>query len=222
MKFYEITLEGMKILLSECNQKKYADMIDSFIQEWNFEKKTENFLKAFSGKGAFKYFEFNISDFPSNCEFFWTNKLFGALVAMGTQLAHFINTGTDVNIDFIRSHFRHPTEIIKGTVCTNCGNRQISMLNVDNYISASIIADMVVSGLEHNTLNKNIKEIITLSAPEIKYERERTKIRVLNTPVPFSDEWKTRRFCLLCGGKEIKECKFLKSLKKEVFVPLGI
>lgn len=220
MKFYRITLEGMQTLLTECGQDKYANIISSFIAKWDSNKNVNEFIKAFSKNGVFENFRFNPDDFPSFCEYDWTNALFGALVAMGMRLAQFIKKGETVDIDFIRSHFGHPTEVIEGTVCTKCGGRQINMCDVDKYIHAAIITKKVVDGLEDGNLSEYVKQIITLSAPEIRREREKTKTRILNTPIPFSDEWQPRKFCILCGNTELRKCRFLKSVKDNVFVPL--
>lgn len=220
MKFYRTTLEGMQTLLAECGQNKYADIISSYIEKWDTSKNVTEFIKAFSKKGVFENFRFNPDDFPSFCAYDWTNALFGALVAMGMRLANFIRNRETVDIDFIRSHFGHPTEIIEGTMCTKCGGRQINMCDVDKYIHAQIITQKVVDGLEDGNISEYVKQIMTLSAPEIIREREKTKTRILNTPIPFSDEWAPRKFCLLCGGTEMQKCRFLKSVKENVFVPL--
>lgn len=222
MKFYRTTLEGMQTLLAECGQNKYADIISSFIEKWDASRNVSEFIRAFSKKGVFEEFRFNSGDFPSFCEYDWTNALFGALVAMAMRLAHFIRNGQSVDIDFIRSHFGHPTEIIEGTVCEKCGSRQINMGDVDKYIHASILARKIVDGLEDGNLSEKVKGIVTLTDPDIHREREKTKTRILNTPIPFSDEWMPRKFCLLCGGTELKKCKFLKSMKDNVFVPLKV
>lgn len=222
MEFYRITLEGMKKLLNDCNKTSYADMIAYCIEKWDTNKDIAFFLSSFSEKGAFKNFRFEESDFSSAEEFFWTNQLFSALVAMAIELARASKAGKSYNIDFIRKHFGHDAQIIHGSLCKNCGSRQINAQNVDEYISAPIISKRVVDGLESGSLDENIEAIMTLSAPEIQRERERTKTRIINSSIPFSHGRTDMTFCLLCGGKDIGKCKFLKSLKELVFVPLSV
>lgn len=222
MNFYRVTLDGIYKLLNDCNKTSYADMIAYCIEKWDTRKDTAFFHSVFSEKGAFKNFRFEKSDFSSDEKFFWTQELFSALVAMAVQLAKFIANKKSCNIDFIRKNFGHENQIIYGSECSNCGFRRINAVGVDRYISTSIIAKRIVDGLENGNLNDNIEAIMTLSAPEIQRERERTKARIINTPIPFNPTSSPLTFCLLCGSKDIKECKFLKSIKAPVFVPLGI
>lgn len=222
MNFYKITLEGMKKLLNDCNKTSYADIIEYCIEKWDTKKDITFFLSSFSENGAFKNFKFEKNDISSAEKFFWTKQLFSALAAMAIELARAINAGKSYNIDFIRKHFGHDSQIINGARCQNCGFRQINAENVDEYISAPIIAKKVVDGLETGSLDETVESIMNLSLPEIQREREHTKTRIINSSVPFSQERTDMKFCLLCGGKDIRKCKFLKSIKELVFVPLSV
>lgn len=221
MDFYRITLEGMKKLLDDCNKKSYSDMIEYSLEKWNSRKDTNFFVTLFSEKGSFQELTFDVSEFSSQEKLFWTQQLFSALAAMAIQLADFIKHKKSCDINFIRTHFGHPAQMISGSACANCGARQINIDDVDRYISSSIIAKRVVDGLENGNLNENIEAIMTLSAPEIQREREHTKTRIMNSSVPFSQNRTRQTFCLNCGSKDIKKCKFLKSIKDVVFVPLS-
>lgn len=221
MEFYKITLDGMYKLLDGCNRKPYADIIARCQERWDANKDVSFFLSLFSGTGAFKDFQIELSDVSSDEELFWTRELFSALTAMAVQLARFISSGKSCDIEFMRKYFGHDSQVIYGSVCSRCGSREINAVGIDKYISTPIIAKRVVDGLENGSLNENIELIMNVSAPEIQREREHTKARIANSAIPMSQSRTAPKFCLICGNKEIKECKFLKSLKEFVFIPLS-
>ncbi len=222
MEFYITALGGMKRLFENIENTDAVNILNNCIEKYNLKKDIISFVKEFDKNGFFRNFELDISDFDSAEKFYWTQQLLGALISMALELSRAIDSGKSYTIDFIRRNFGHPTEIIDGTTCTNCGSNQINMADIDIYISSSIIAKRVVDGLENGSLNNNVDLIMSLSAPEISRERERTKSRIINSSIPFSQERIPRTVCLLCGCKDIKKRHFLKSLKKFVFVPLSI
>lgn len=221
MKFYKTTLEAMEKLLTEANEPKYAAIVSECIKKWDSDKNTLCFVKEFAKGGKFAEFSFNKSDFKDDEHFYWGNELFSALVAMSVQLANFIRLGKTVDIAFLHAHFGRPKEIIKGSACLNCNSRQINAADVDEYIAPQIIAAKIIDGLANDTLNQTVDEIMNLSSSEISARRQETKIRILNSSIPFSQERTQPKFCLLCGSHDIKQCQFLKSLKQNIFIPLN-
>lgn len=220
MDFYQITLKGMYQVLDRYNEKKYADIISDCIEKWNTKKDTYCFLKEFAQDGRFRKFQFNIIDFDSEEQNFWAQQLFGGLVAMAIKLADSILEKEEVSIEYIKRNFGQPAQVITGTMCTKCGQRQMSQLDIDKYVSLQIIAKKIVQGLENDTLDKNIDEILSFSAPEIKRERESARLRAVNSSIPISHGYSPLPLCLHCGNKQLVTCRFLKSLKENKFVPL--
>lgn len=221
MEFYEITLKGMQKLLNDCNEKVYADIIADCIAAWQARQDTDCMLKEFATGGRFRTFQFKKEDFSSLEQNFWVQQLFGGLVAMVIQLAGFIRENKTVDIAFIRRNFGRPTDVLTGMKCSSCGQRQVSQLDIDKYISLPIIAKRIADGLENNTLDKEIETIISVSAPEIQRERNNAQLRAANTKLIVSDSRTPMKFCPSCGNQKLEPCRFLKSVKEPIFVPLN-
>ena len=219
MEFYETTLKGMKKLLSDFNEDKYADIVQNCLEKWQAHKDVECMLSEFSDTGKFRAFKFNPADFSSPEQALWTNQLFGGLVAMMIRLGSLILEGHSVGIDFIRSNFGHSSEILTGFKCTSCGRFYTSSLDIEKFISMPMIAKGITDGLEKKNLDDEIDRIMSMSSPQIEKERNKTKRRCVNTNILISDGRPT--FCTSCGNKKIAPCRFLKSVKEPVFVPLN-
>ena len=82
-----------------------------------------------------------------------------------------------------------------------------------------IIAKRIADGLENGSLDEEINIIMSVSAPEIEKERNRAKLRCINTNIIVAEE--KPLICQSCGNKKIDLCKFLRSVKAPVFVPLN-
>ena len=219
MEFYEITLKGMKKILDDCKEETYSEIVGKCLAKWQSDKDVKCMLMEFSDNGRFRTFRFRPTDFSSVEQAFWTNQLFGGLVAMMIQLGGFILDGKTVGIDFIRSNFGRPTDVLTGCKCRSCGKFFTSALDIDKYISLPIIAKRIADGLENGSLDEEINIIMSVSAPEIEKERNRAKLRCINTNIIVAEE--KPLICQSCGNKKIDLCKFLRSVKAPVFVPLN-
>jgi len=219
MQFYETSLRGMKKILDIFHEDGYADIVENCISKWQSDKDVMCMLNEFGDNGRFRAFKFRPTDFSSAEQAFWTNQLFGGLVAMMIQLGSFIADGKTVDIDFIRSNFGRSSEVLTGSKCTSCGRLFTSALDIDKYISLPIIAKRIADGLEKGSLDDEIEVILTMSAPEVQKERDKTKLRCINTNISVTED--RPAICLSCGNRKISPCKFLKSMKAPVFVPLN-
>lgn len=219
MEFYEITLRGMHKILKDFKEDKYADIVEKCIDLWQKKHDTYCMLQEFADKGRFRTFKFSSENFSSVEQNFWVQQLFGGLVAMMIQLAQFENEKKNINIDFIRKNFGMPTDVLTGIMCTSCGQRQTSLLDIDKYISLPIIAKRIAYGLEKGSLDDEIDAVASVSAPEIERERNNARLRTANTNIPVFDSRNTP-VCPSCGNKKFTVCKFLKSVKEPVFIPL--
>ena len=221
MELYEITLRGMKKLLDDCTEEAYANIIEECLRKWQGRKDTACLLKEFAEGGRFRTFRFKESDFSSSEQNFWVQQLFGGLVAMVIQLARADAEKQIIDIAYIRRNFGRPSEVLTGTRCTSCGQRQVSGTDIDKYICLPIIAKRIADGLEQGSLDKEIDIIRSVSAPEIKSQRNEAQLRAANTGLLISDSRTPMTFCPSCGGKKLVPCRFLKSVKERVFVPLS-
>lgn len=219
MEFYEITLRGMHKILKDFKEDKYADIVEKCIDLWQKKHDTYCMLQEFADKGRFRTFKFSSENFSSVEQNFWVQQLFGGLVAMMIQLAQFENEKKNISIDFIRKNFGMPTDVLTGIMCTSCGQRQTSLLDIDKYISLPIIAKRIAYGLEKGSLDDEIDAVASVSAPEIERERNNARLRTANTNIPVFDSRNTP-VCPSCGNKKFTVCKFLKSVKEPVFIPL--
>lgn len=221
MDFYEISLRGMHKILSEFGEDTHAAIIEKCIREWQEEGTFRTLVREFSENGKFTTFAFDEDDFVSEEQNFWTQNLFGAMVAMAVKLAEFKQDGQDVDIEFIRENFGYPSDFLNGSQCTNCNFRQISAMDIDGYIVRPIIAARIVTGLEIGNMDKCVEEIVNVTAPEIAAERNKALIRAKNSRIPVSSSWEPMQMCIICGSRNIKTCRFLKNLKKLEFVALN-
>lgn len=221
MEYYEITLNGIYHLLKRMNEKKYADIISDCITKWKKQKDVTCFAQAFLPNGSFVDFQFSKDTFTSEEQRYWVQELMGALTAMAAQLAVFTAQNRKIDIEFIRKNFGRLTEVINGTACTSCSTKGVTLLDIDKYISGKVIAKKIVDGLAIGKMNNKIDEIITLSAPEIRYSRNEARERIANSKIPVSDSYEPTEKCPFCGSSDITQCRFLKSLKQNIFIPLG-
>ena len=219
MEFYEITLKGMKKILDDCKEEQYAEIVGKCIAKWQSDRDVRCMLTEFADNGRFRTFRFRSADFSSAEQAFWTNQLFGGLVAMMIQLGRFILDGKTVGIDFIRSNFGRPTDVLTGYQCKSCGKFFTSALDIDKYVSLPVIGKRIADGLENGSLDDEIDIIMSMSAPEIEKERNRTKLRCINTNITVAEDKPV--MCQSCGSKNINPHKFLRSVKAPVFVPLN-
>lgn len=221
MNYYETSLAAMKKLLDDCGEGRYSAFVSDCISDWKKSKNTDRFLKGFSKGGLFDSFSFRKSDFDSEEKEFWTVQVFGAMVAMATQLARFEHSGREITIDYIRRNFGHPAEVISGSKCAVCGKKEINMADIDKYITPPVVSKAVVDGLEFGNLSEKLDELISLRSEHLASEREKAIARAMNTNIPVSDTREALTVCKNCGGRDIVKCRFLKSLKANTFVALS-
>lgn len=221
MNFFETSAKGMEKVLRECKEDYYADYIAESLEKWTENKDTSYFIQGFSKKGRFENFSFQNTVFATPEREYWTHQYFGGLVAMALQLAKFEREGKTISIDFIKQHFGHPAEVISGTLCTDCGAREFSMLDIDRYITSPVISGAIIAGLEKGDLSEITEQIMTVSYVPLFVQREQASLRASNSNVSVSSAREPAKVCLKCGGKNIQKCRYLKSLKKMSFVALN-
>ncbi len=222
MNHYEATIKAIKQVLSYCGKKDYESYIDDCINDWERVRSTELFVKGFTKNGKFQKFVITESDVEDDEKRFWTTQLFGALVSMAMQLTRFISAGNEMPISYMRKNFGHPPEVISGLRCKNCGAKEINTADIDKYITPSVISKAIIDGLENDCLEKNAAEILGLSSDYLKADRDEARMRAFNTGVAVSDARTPTVMCHKCGCRELDRCRFLKSLKKPVFVALSV
>ena len=211
----------MEKVLRDCKEDTYADYIAESLEKWAENKDTSFFIAGFSKKGCFEEFAFQNTSFTSSEKEYWTRQYFGGLVAMALQLAKFESQGKSISIDFIKQHFGHPAEIISGTLCEDCGAREFSMLDIDRYVTSPVISGAIISGLEKGDLSEITEQIMDAVYVPLLVEREHATLRAANSGVSVSSTREPAKVCLKCGGKNVRKCRYLKSLKKMSFVPLN-
>lgn len=222
MDFYLITLNAIKKIFTDAEYNAEAEIIEECIQKWQSSKDTAAFLKEISKGGRFEDFTLDIHQFDSLEQTFWTAQLLTALIAMAMQIARFYQNNKEITLKFIREHFGRTTEVITGSFCPKCEYREINLYDIDKYISGSIISNLVIHGLEEGDLTASVESVMNLTNPRIERERQRTQTRIENSKIPYSMNYGRSKKCLLCGGTDIRDARFLKSLKANVFIPLGI
>lgn len=223
MDFYLISLNAVRKVISDSGYEEYAKLTDECIEKWKKEKDCDMFEREFSPTGRFAGFKLEGNKFDNAEKAYWTAQLLVALLSMVSQNAKYYKaTGKIMTIRYIREHFGYETEIISGSVCGHCGYREIGAPDVDKYISGRIISQAIVYGLESGDLTDTVESIMNVSNPRIERERKRTQTRIENSKIPYAGTYGKLKKCLLCGSENIKECRYLKSLKANVFVPLGI
>ena len=220
MNNYESTLKGIKLVLANCGETDHENFLDDCINEWTSFGGTDLFVKGFSKNGRFEGFTFSETAFDDEEHRFWTTQLFGALVSMAMQLARFIKAGREMPIEYMRKNFGHPAEMISGVRCKDCGAKEINMADVDKYVTPSVISRAIIDGFEDNKLEENIRAILDLSSNYLSTERNDARTRALNTNVSVSSDRTPPAICRHCGSSGLERCRFLKSLKKPVFVAL--
>ena len=222
MEYYEMALQGLYRFFTEYGDKKYSLIIKECIDRWQKNKDAAFFSEKVSKNGEMAEFSLKCSERISDERSYTAFQLFGALVSMAAQLAVFINQKFRVDIDFIRRNFGRPTEVINGTFCRGCGADSISSADIAEYILPTVIAERIVDGLENNTLEKNIVSVMELTAPEIELRRNSVKQRIENSKILFSEVRWHDGLCPVCGSGDTKTRRFLKSLNKNIFIPLKI
>ncbi len=221
MNFYELTLETLIQVLTDSSEDLKASYLSDCLSRWKSRSDVDYFIRGFSDKGVFADFHFANSTFSSEEQRFWTQQLFGGLVAMAMQLARFHKEKKPISIGFIRQNFGHQAEVIHGTVCQDCGARLVNALDIDRYITMPVISEAIVEGLDHDDLKKRAAEVMALTYPRLGSEREKAKLRAANTNITVSSDRKPQTMCFRCGSKNLKTNRFLKSLRKNEFVMLS-
>lgn len=220
MDYYANTLHGMQFLLQQCGKDRYANIIGQLLADYTKNNAVDGLAFAFSPGGSMSGLSFDAADFHSEQQLMWIRQLFEALKAMAVQLALFILHRHTVDIDFIRKHFGRFTEVIHASYCSDCHKHYVTSADIDEYISPEIISQKIFDGLEHGNLNENIAAIVEMTAPEIERRRRSVRRRLSNSQVAIVDH-SASSVCLLCGSNHIKSCRLLKSLKKNIFIPLN-
>ena len=105
MDFYEISMQGLYKLFTDCGKPAYADILAGCISEWRSKKSFVTLTREYSPGGRMAAFSFREEDFASEEERFWTTQLLGGLTAMALKLAEFRQQKQPVDIGFIRKYF---------------------------------------------------------------------------------------------------------------------
>ncbi len=221
MNYYEASLQGLKRILHVSGEEGYEHYIDECISEWQKGGKTQKLQAGFKKGGAFEKFSFENTRFTSHEQQFWYTKLFGGMVAMALQLARFQDEGRTVPIEFIRKNFGIPSDVISGTKCSKCGAKEITMGDIDKYITPKVVAAAIVDGLEQSCLIQNVDAVLELRSKELLQGREDAKLRAANTQVSVSSDRTPAAVCKHCGSSDLVRCRFLRHTKEPRFVALS-
>lgn len=225
MEFYKISLLGLKRVFEAVELKEQAQKIKNAVRDCETGSGPKNFMEMINGKNSIK--NTSVSAGNPSCVTAeseqWVNGLIDALIAMCCGLATAIITGNEkrFTIEFIRKHFGHEIMTVNGTECNSCKHRQISLLDVDEFIIPPVISVGIADGLEKGSLDDFVDDILAMRVDGIKECREISKQMIVASGIPLSHSHVRRTYCLLCGSDDIKKCRFLKTADRKGFVPLG-
>lgn len=221
MDHYSMVLEAIQKLLSDIGQKDYADVVGECIEKWKQDGNSVMFGQEFSKNGRFADFRLDSSNISAPEKGFWTGQVLSALIAMSAQLSVFAQRGIEVNMDFMRKNFGAANEIMEASKCADCGRREATGMDIDKYISKIVIAKKIVDGMEKGDLAEQISSLTNMTAPEIERERRKTKTRLSNSGISFTENYGKVKRCIKCGSQNITEGRLLRSVRENVFVPLN-
>ena len=106
-------------------------------------------------------------------------------------------------------------------MCSRCGRREATLLDIDQYISKRIISKRIVDGLENGNLSEEIEHVMKLELPELERERRRVRLRLSNTGLPINDRFGRLVSCMGCGSEDIVPSRLLRSNNENIFVLLN-
>lgn len=222
MDLYTLTLKAIRTLLVEIDKTDYVPVVDECIDKWENEKNCDMFRKEFDKNGRFGDFRIDSRAADTPAKGFWAAQVFSALVAMAAQLADFRKKGISDDIGFIRRNFGVGNEFMITGRCSACNYREATASDIDRYVSRIVIAKRIVNGLENENLEDEVKDLVSLTCPDIERERRKTILRLDNSGVPHSDKYGKLISCPECGSTKIIEGKLLKSLRENVFLALKV
>lgn len=221
MDLYTMTLKAVGTLLTEINKEDYLPIIDECIDKWENNKDCDMFRREFDKNGRFGDFRIDTRTTETPEKGFWAAQVFSALVAMTAQLADFRKKGISDDMEFLRKNFGAANEIMITGKCSNCNYREATASDIDLYVSRIVIAKHIISGMEKENLEDEIRALVNVTCPDIERERRKTVLRLENTGIPHSEKYGKLVSCPECGGKKIVEGRLLKSLRENVFVALN-
>ncbi len=225
MEFYRQALSGLKKLYEIIDMNEQRNQIEKVLEIENEKKSARVFKELVEGKANITKREAVIGSNKLITEISkqWIDNLIGALISMIYEFSRAILSGKEhiFTLAFIRKNFGRIVQTINGTECKKCNHRQISLFDVDTFILPSIITSGLVQGLEQETVNDFVENIIYMRVDEIEKQRNIVKETVISSGIPLSHSYNPREYCLMCGGNQIKTCCFLKSVRQNRFIPLG-
>ena len=221
MNRYTLVLEALKHLLIVTGKDHYSTIIDDCITAWHNQKDPNMLKREFEEKGRFSDFVLDSTTVNDPEKGLWLGQLMSALIAIAAQSALFLENNGDIDLDFLRRNFGVSNEVMNASRCSSCKSIEVTASDIDMYVSKIVIARVLIKGLETNDLITAVDSIAELTAKDIEKERRKAKIRLENSSIPFSDNYGTVDSCLRCGSKKITACKLLRSLRENIFIPLG-
>ena len=221
MDYYSMVLGAIQKLLADIGQKKYSDVVGECLEKWKNDGDCTMFGREFDKRGRFADYRLDSSQISDIEKGFWTGQTLSALIAMSAQISAMHQRGTEIDLEFMRKNFGVDNEIMTVSKCAGCGRLEATGMDIDKYISKIVIAKKIVDGMEKDNLNEQVESIITVTAPEIEKERGKATARLSNSSIAFTEKYVKVKGCLKCGSSKITEGRLLKSIKENVFVPLG-
>ena len=215
-----MTLESIRLLLSELGAEEPAAVVGECIAKYDKDGDVDRFRLEFEPKGRFARLRIDstmVSDLEKGL---WAGQLLSALIALSAQLADFHKRNVEPDIAFFRSRFGVANEMMPAVKCEDCGCLMVTSAQVDMYVAKIVLARRLVNAMEQGTMTEEVEALLERRVPDITRERRKALLRVSNSSIPYLETYERAAACDRCGSKKIKLVRLLRSNKENVFIPL--
>lgn len=224
MDYYRNALEAMHLLFDKTGVNYWRDWIEKDLHEWE-KKSVDHHLSAYGGMGSLN----DVIICPENghnvsaIQVSWINCLFDDLKSLCYQFAK--SKGNSIPEEEIQKALWNKGSIIQGWRCLACGYSELSIKDIENYVSYYWIRSYIVKAVIDGRLKEFVEQILSHNTPGV--EKERTKIKEIagNSNINVTDREGWLRPCPRCGGNDTAVYRWKKSQKKyflkevDIFIP---
>jgi hypothetical protein len=222
---YENCLVAIERLLSNVGVKYWADSIRQDIHDWQNKRDTSHHLSTYGGMGSFNdvWICRENRNNVTEAQEAWAQSLFDWLKAVAFYLARHpldrlsakqlrgrVGSNDSVLAAFVgggnvHSEYRGLSDTVErlhGWRCAECGHCEVTNADLERYIAASLMPELVFQASETLTLDALVDRVLNLQIPQLANIRDDLEAVVKSSGITFHkrDDW--MRPCPSCGSKD--------------------
>jgi len=201
---YRESLLALKFVLEQSGVSSWAKWIATDLDKWENEKSVQHHVSAYGGMGSLNDLIICTENKHSvtKSQEPWVNSLLLDLCSLCYTFAIALKDQKEITLEEIVKGMGSYIYKLQGWRCLSCGYAEVSLNELENFVSSSLVRKGVIQAMLSNNLVHYTKKTAQLDIPDAYDYRGNLKKMAIRSNIAISNRLGWLRPCPKCSSED--------------------